>query len=41
VLKLMIGMAHREGGPDVRWIYVGAKCAACGLTGVFVDWEEP
>lgn len=40
-LYLMTGMAHYPDTVDVRWVYVGAKCTACGLVGVFVDWEEP
>jgi len=28
----------RDGG-DVRWIYVGVRCAGCGILGCFADWK--
>lgn len=39
-LCIVTGMAFYEDSEDAHWIYVGAKCPACGLAGVFVDWEE-
>ena len=39
-LLIMTGIAFHENTKDAQWIYVGAKCTACGLAGVFVDWEE-
>ena len=45
VLNVGIGYAlYKEPNPDdalvgVRWIYVGARCAACGLLGCFGDWK--
>lgn len=25
---------------DVRWLYLGARCIACGLVGCFADWKN-
>jgi hypothetical protein len=34
-----VGFSLREGGGDVRWIYVGVRCSSCGVLGCFVDWK--
>lgn len=40
-LVLGIGTAlYDDGSDDVRWVYVGGRCDACGLAGVYVDWQE-
>jgi hypothetical protein len=39
-LNIGIGKAYFEGSKDLRWIYVGAECNDCGLSGVYVDWKE-
>ena len=39
-LHLMIGLAFHEDTTDARWVYVGAKCVACDLVGVYIDWNE-
>ncbi|MCA9678599.1 MAG: hypothetical protein H6709_02005 [Kofleriaceae bacterium] len=31
------GFSLRDGG-DVRWIYVGVRCASCGVLGCFAGW---
>ncbi|MEV0134980.1 hypothetical protein AB0H83_41825 [Dactylosporangium sp. NPDC050688] len=28
-----------QGGRDVRWVVVGARCLACGLLGLYEDWK--
>jgi hypothetical protein len=25
---------------DVRWLYIGCRCVACGLLGCYADWEN-
>ena len=40
VFKIGVGKAFHEGTTDPRWIYIGAECVACGLGGVYVDWQE-
>jgi hypothetical protein len=39
-LQVTVGQALHSGTSDARWTYVGAKCLACGLAGVYVDWLE-
>ncbi|WP_428673544.1 hypothetical protein, partial [Roseibium sp.] len=39
-LSLGIGSALYPNSSDIRWVYVGAHCAECGLSGVYVDWQE-
>lgn len=36
--QVSVGFAFRDDG-DVRWIYVGGRCVACGVLGVYVDWK--
>ena len=33
-----VGYALRDDG-DVRWAYVGGRCVACGVLGVYTDWK--
>ena len=39
-LNIAIGKAFYPDSKDPRWVYVGAKCDQCGLSGVYVDWKE-
>jgi hypothetical protein len=39
-LLLGVGIAKYENSDDVRWVYVGGLCPKCGLSGVYVDWNE-
>ncbi len=39
-LKIASGLAFYEGTSDARWAYIGCECPKCGLTGVYVDWQE-
>lgn len=36
--EVCVGFALRDDG-DVRWIYVAARCTACGILGVYADWK--
>lgn len=38
VFEVGVGFALRDDG-DIRWVYVGARCVACGTLGVYADWE--
>ena len=38
--ELTVGVSLYEDSQDVRWIYVGARCPACGLTGCYGDWKN-
>ena len=39
-LEITVGVALYEGSDDVRWLYVGCRCPACGLTGCYGDWKN-
>ena len=34
-----VGFSLYEPGGDVRWLYVGVRCATCGILGCYVDWK--
>jgi len=36
--NLGCGFALREDG-EVRWIYLGVRCATCGILGCYADWQ--
>jgi hypothetical protein len=33
-----VGYSLRENG-DVRWIFLGLRCLACGSIGLYEDWK--
>jgi len=38
--EMTIGVSVYAGSEDVRWLYVGCRCAACGMLGVYGDWKH-
>lgn len=32
------GFTYREGG-DIKWVYIGVRCAKCGILGSVADWK--
>ena len=40
VFELTVGAALYASSADVRWLYVGARCPACGLTACYGDWKN-
>jgi hypothetical protein len=34
-----VGFSIREDGDDVRWLFVGLRCLACGSLGLYADWK--
>jgi hypothetical protein len=38
--EISVGVSLYEGSDDVRWIYIGCRCPACGLVGCFGDWKN-
>ena len=36
--NIRIGLDHRDDG-DIRWVYAGSRCVACGTLGSYVDWN--
>ena len=37
LFNIRVGFDYRENG-DVKWVYIGNRCTACGTLGSFVDW---
>lgn len=40
VYEVTIGVSLYRDSDDVRWLYVGARCAQCGLTACYGDWKN-
>jgi len=38
--NIVAGVALYADSEDVRWFYLGCKCVACGLSGVYGDWKN-
>jgi Zn ribbon nucleic-acid-binding protein len=38
--EITVAVSLYEGSDDVRWLYVGCRCPACGLTGCYGDWKN-
>jgi len=38
--EITVGVSLYDGSDDVRWLYVGCRCSACGLTGCYGDWKN-
>lgn len=38
--EITVGVALYVDSEDVRWIYIGCRCADCGLTAVYGDWKN-
>jgi hypothetical protein len=38
--EITVGVSLYEGSEDVRWLYFGCRCPACGLTAVYGDWKN-
>ena len=34
-----VGFSLRKKGGEIRWLYVGCRCAKCGILGCFADWK--
>jgi hypothetical protein len=40
VFQLVIGVALYRESSDIKWLYVGARCIACGLVGCYGEWKN-
>ena len=40
VFGITSGVALYPDSNDVRWYYIGCRCRACQLVGVFADWKS-
>lgn len=38
--EITVGVALYAGSEDVRWLYLGCRCPACGVTAVHGDWKN-
>jgi len=38
--ELTIGVSLYPESDAVRWVYIGARCAGCGLVGCYGDWKN-
>jgi hypothetical protein len=38
--EVTVGVALYNGSEDVRWLYLGCRCASCGLTAAYGDWKN-
>lgn len=40
VFEITVGVSLYEDSEDVRWLYVGCRCVACGCLGCYGDWKN-
>ena len=38
--EISVGVSLYRGSEDVRWLYLGCRCAKCGLSAVYGDWKN-
>ena len=38
--EITVGVHLYHDSDDVRWLYIGCRCPACGLTGCYGDWKN-
>jgi len=38
--EITVGLALYDDSEDVRWLYLGCRCPACGLTGCYAEWKN-
>lgn len=38
--EITAGVSLYDDSEDVRWLYLGFRCPACGLTAVYGDWKN-
>ncbi len=38
--QITAGIALYQDSADVRWLYIGCRCAQCGLTACYGDWKN-
>jgi hypothetical protein len=40
LFEITAGVALYQGSEDVKWLYIGCRCVACGLTACYGDWKN-
>jgi hypothetical protein len=38
--EITVGVHLYYGSEDVKWVYIGCRCVACGLTANYGDWKN-
>jgi hypothetical protein len=38
--EITVGVSLYADSEDVKWLYLGCRCAKCGLTAVYGDWKN-
>jgi len=38
--EVAVGLHLYSGSKDVKWLYLGLRCTACGLVAVYGDWKN-
>jgi hypothetical protein len=38
--EITVGVSLYEESEDVKWLYLGCRCPACGLVAVYGDWKS-
>jgi hypothetical protein len=38
--EITVGVSLYDDSEDVRWLYLGCRCPACGLTAIYGDWKN-
>jgi hypothetical protein len=38
--EITVGVSLYQDSKDARWLYVGCRCPACGVTGNYGDWTS-
>jgi hypothetical protein len=38
--EITVGVSLYDDSEDVRWLYLGCRCPACGLTAMYGDWKN-
>jgi hypothetical protein len=38
--EITVGVSLYDDSEDVKWLYLGCRCPACGLTAVYGDWKN-
>lgn len=38
--EVTVGVALYQDSEDIKWLYVGCRCARCGLTACYGDWKN-
>jgi hypothetical protein len=40
VFEITVAVSLYADSEGVRWLYIGCRCPACGITAVYGDWKN-